>query len=45
MGALDTVEAEVREPVRRRGIDPVVDRAAMRRLVEEGVAECDWPRR
>ena len=41
MGAVDTVEAEVRELVRRRGIDPVVDRVAMRRLVEEAVAEYD----
>ena len=39
MGAVDTVEAEVRELVRRRGIDPVVDRAEMRRLVDEAVAE------
>ena len=39
MGAVDTVEAEVRERVRRRGIDPVTDRAAMRRLVDEAVAE------
>ena len=38
MGAVDTVEAEVRELVRRRGIDPVADRAAMRRLVYEAVA-------
>lgn len=41
MGAVDTVEAEVRELVRRRGIDPVVDRIAMRRLVDEAVAEYD----
>ena len=41
MGAVDTVEAEVRELVRRRGIDPVVDRVAMRRLVDEAVAEYD----
>ena len=41
MGAVDTVEAEVRVLVRRRGIDPVVDRVAMRRLVEEAVAEYD----
>ena len=41
MGAVDTVEAEVRELVRRRGIDPVTDRAAMRRLVDEAVAEYD----
>ena len=41
MSAVDTVEAEVRELVRRRGIDPVVDRVAMRRLVDEAVAEYD----
>jgi len=40
-GAVDTVEAEVRELVRRRGIDPVVDRSAMRRLVEEVVSDYD----
>ena len=39
VGAVDTVEAEVRELVRRRGIDPVTDRAAMRRLVDEAVTE------
>ena len=41
MGAVDTVEAEVWELVRRRGIDPVTDRAAMRRLVDDAVAEYD----
>ena len=41
MGAVDTVEAEIRELVRLRGIDPVTDRAAMRRLVDEAVAEYD----
>ncbi len=38
---VDTVEHEVRELVRRRGIDPVSDRAAVRRLVDEVVAEYD----
>src|SRR3954470_2384851 len=33
------VEDEVRELVRRRGLDPVVDGAAIRRLVEEVVAD------
>ena len=41
VAAVDTVEAEVRELVRRRGIDPVVDRSAMRRLVEEVVSDYD----
>ncbi len=41
MGAVDTVEAEVRELVRRRGLDPVVDRVQMRRLVEDVVKEYD----
>ena len=31
MGAVDSVEAEVGELVRRRGLDPVVDRSAMLR--------------
>jgi len=38
---VDTVESEVRELVRRRGLDPFTDRAAMRRLVEEVVADYD----
>ena len=41
MGGVDTVEAEVRELVRRRGLDPVEDRLAVRRLVDEVVAEYD----
>ena len=41
MGAVDTVAAEVRELVRRRGLDPVIDRAAMRRWVEEVVTGHD----
>ncbi|MCW2667841.1 MAG: putative type II/type pathway secretion protein [Frankiales bacterium] len=41
MGAVDTVEAEVRELVRRRGLDPVSDQAAVRRLVDEVVTEYD----
>src|SRR4051812_40885355 len=41
VSAVDTVEAEVRELVRRRGLDPVEDRAAVRRLVDEVVAEYD----
>jgi pilus assembly protein CpaF len=41
MGAVDTVEAEVRELVRRRGLDPVQDRTAVRRLVEDVVADYD----
>jgi pilus assembly protein CpaF len=39
--AVDTVEAEVRELVRRRGLDPVSDRAAVRRLVDEVIADYD----
>ena len=41
MSGVDTVEHEVRELVRRRGIDPVADRLAVRRLVEEVVADYD----
>jgi Flp pilus assembly CpaF family ATPase len=33
--AVDHVEAEVRELVRRRGLDPAVEAAAVRRLVDE----------
>jgi pilus assembly protein CpaF len=39
--AFDTVEAEVRELVRRRGLDPVEDRLAMRRLIDEVVLDYD----
>ncbi len=41
MSAVDTVELEVRELVRRRGLDPVTDRLGVRRLVEEVVADYD----
>jgi pilus assembly protein CpaF len=41
MGAVDAVEAEVRELVRRRGLDPVADRAAVRRLVDDVVTDYD----
>ncbi len=37
MSAVEAVEAEVRELVRRRGLDPITDRQAMRRLVDEVV--------
>jgi hypothetical protein len=39
--AVDTVEAEVRELVRRRGLDPVQDPLAMRRLIDEVVLDYD----
>jgi pilus assembly protein CpaF len=39
--AVDVVEDEVRELVRRRGLDPASDLAAVRRLVDEVVAEYD----
>jgi pilus assembly protein CpaF len=39
--AVETVEAEVRELVRRRGLDPLEDRGAVRRLVEDVVADYD----
>lgn len=41
MSAVDTVEAEVRELVRRRGLDPIADRAAVRRLVDDVVTDYD----
>ncbi len=37
----DHVEAEVRELVRRRGLDPIEDRVAMRRLVDDVVNDYD----
>jgi pilus assembly protein CpaF len=39
--AVTIVEDEVRELVRRRGLDPVRDPATMRRLVEDAVADYD----
>ncbi len=39
--AVDAVEAEVRELVRRRGLDPVEDRVEMRRLIDEVVSDYD----
>lgn len=41
MGAVDMVELEVRELVRRRGIDPFADQLQVRRLVDEVVADYD----
>jgi pilus assembly protein CpaF len=41
VSAVDTVEAEVREFVRRRGLDPIADTAAVPRLVDEVVADYD----
>ncbi len=41
MGPVDTVEAEVRELVRRRGLDPVADRGALLMLVDEVVNHYD----
>ena len=42
MSAVDTVESEVRELVRRRrGLDPFNDRLAVRRLVDEVVSDYD----
>jgi pilus assembly protein CpaF len=39
--AIGVVEDEVRELVRRRGLDPVADPAAVRLLIEEVVAHYD----
>jgi pilus assembly protein CpaF len=41
MSAVEAVEAEVRELVRRRGLDPITDRVAMRHLVDEVVTHFD----
>ena len=41
MNAVSVVEDEVRELVRRRGLDPVADPGAVRRLVEEVISDYD----
>jgi pilus assembly protein CpaF len=41
VNAISVVEDEVRELVRRRGLDPVADPAAVRRLVDEVISEYD----
>ena len=41
MDAVAVVEDEVRELVRRRGLDPLTDPVAVRDLVEEVVADYD----
>lgn len=41
MGAIGYVEEEVRELVRRRGLDPAAEPHAVRRLVDEVVADYD----
>ncbi len=41
MNAITAVEDEVRELVRRRGLDPVADPAAVRRLVDEVISDYD----
>ena len=41
MDAVDVVEDEVRELVRRRGLDPATDGAAVRLLIEEVVSDYD----
>jgi pilus assembly protein CpaF len=41
MDAVAAIEGEVRELVRRRGLDPTADVVAVRRLVEEVVADYD----
>ena len=41
MNAITVVEDEVRELVRRRGLDPVADPGSVRRLVDEVIAEYD----
>ncbi len=39
MNAIAVVEDEVRELVRRRGLDPAADPAAVRRVVDEVICE------
>jgi pilus assembly protein CpaF len=41
VNAVTAVEDEVRELVRRRGLDPVADPAAVRRLVDEVISDYD----
>jgi pilus assembly protein CpaF len=41
VNAVSLVEGEVRELVRRRGLDPVAEPGAVRRLVEEVIADYD----
>ncbi|HEX7186614.1 MAG TPA: CpaF family protein, partial [Actinomycetes bacterium] len=41
MNAIAVVEDEVRELVRRRGLDPVADPGSVRRLVDEVIADYD----
>ncbi len=41
MNAITTVEDEVRELVRRRGLDPAADPGAVRRLVDEVITDYD----
>ncbi len=41
MTAVEAVEAEVRELVRRRGLDPFADQLVMRRWVDEVVHDYD----
>lgn len=41
MSGVEAVELAVRELVRRRGIDPLVDRGTVRRLVDEVVSHYD----
>ena len=39
MDAVELIEAEVRELVRRRALDPVMDPAAVRRIVDDVLAD------
>jgi pilus assembly protein CpaF len=41
VNAVDVVEDEVRELVRRRGLDPTAEPAAVRRLVDEVISDYD----
>jgi pilus assembly protein CpaF len=41
VNAISVVEDEVRELVRRRGLDPIADPGAVRRLVDEVISEYD----
>jgi pilus assembly protein CpaF len=43
MGAVETVVGEVRELIRRTGVDPLKDESTIRQLVRDAIAEWRSP--
>ena len=41
MSAIELIDAEVRNVVRRQGLDPVVDRAGVQKIINDVLAEYD----